>query len=316
VRVNAQLIDASSGAHVWADTLDRDLVDIFQLQDELTEQVVGAIEPAMLQSEGARIARKNPGDLNAFDCAQRGLWHLNKFQREDRDAAVALFRQAIDRDPELALGYIGLARALYGGVVYGWSEEPRRDLLQGHAAGLDAIRLDPRDAYAYFAASGSALGLGHHREALEQARKTIALNPNFGFGHFRLGQVLVYSGRAREAVAPLERSLRYSPYDPQLGSMHRLLAFALFHAGDYERAIAEAEAALRLNDVPAAAVLAAALVRAGRGEEARQVFTPEIYDAVRARSGYSIPYANPADRRGFVEAVRFAAGAVEAAGVR
>jgi tetratricopeptide (TPR) repeat protein len=260
----------------------------------------------MLHSESARIARKNPGDLTAFDCAQRGMWHLNKFNRDDHAVAMSLFRQAIDRDPELALGYIGMARGLYGGVVYGWSDQPRPDFMQGHALALTAIRLDPRDAYAYFAASGCSLFLSRHREALEQARKTIALNPNFGFGHFRLGQVLVYSGRAKEAIAPLERSLRYSPYDPQLGSMHRMLAFALFHAGDYERAVVEAETAIRLNDVPAASMLAAALVRLGRVEEARALFTAEIYEAARTRSGYPAPFANEADRKNFVDAIRAA----------
>jgi adenylate cyclase len=311
VRVNAQLVDAANGAAIWAETFDREMVDIFQLQDELTEQVVGAIEPAMLQSEGARVARKNPADLTAFDCYQRGMWRLHKFSQEDYRAALTLFRQAVDRDPELSLGYIGLARALYGGSVYGWSEQPRRDFLEGHSASMQAIQLDPRDAYGYFAASGASLFLGWHREALEQARKTIALNPNFGFGHFRLGQVLVYSGRAKEAVGPIERSIRYSPYDPQLGSMHRMLAFTLFHAGEYERAVIEAENAIRLHDVPAAAVLGACLVRAGRVEEAQASFDQELYAAARQRSGYAAPYANEADRRNFLDAVRIAASESE-----
>lgn len=313
VRVNAQLVEAATGAAIWAETFDREMVDIFQLQDELTEQVVGAIEPAMLQSEGARVARKNPADLSAFDCYQRGMWRLHKLSKENCEAALDLFRQAIDRDPDLALGYIGLARALYGGVVSGWTDQPNRDLLHGHAAALTAIQLDPRDAYGYFAASGCSLFLGRHREALEQARKTIALNPNFGFGHFRLGQALVYSGRAKEAIAPVERSLRYSPYDPQLGSMHRMLAFTLFHAGEYERAITEAENALRLNDVPAAALLAAALVRSGRIEEAQTIFSQDLYQAARSRSAHAAPYANEADRLNIAEAVRLAAQGVATA---
>jgi adenylate cyclase len=308
VRVNAQLVDAASGAAIWAETFDRQMVDIFALQDELTEQVVGAIEPAMLQSENARVARKNPADLTAFDCFQRGMWRLHKLSEENWRAALQLFRQAIDRDPDLALGHVGLARALYGGVVSGWSEQPRQDLLEGHATGLTAIQLDPRDAYGYFAASGCSLFLARHREALEQARKTIALNPNFGFGHFRLGQVLVYSGRASEGVAPIERSIRYSPYDPQLGAMYRMLAFTLFHAGDYERAVAEAENALRLNDVPAAAVMAASLVKLGKVEEAQRLFSQDLYAAARQRTGSAAaPYASEADRRNFVDAVRLAA---------
>jgi TolB-like protein/class 3 adenylate cyclase len=312
VRVSAQLVDAVTGAHIWADTFDRELTDIFVLQDEITEQVVGAIEPAMLQQEGVRVARKNPGDLNAFDCFQRGMWQFNKITEENCRTAEALFRQAIARDPELALGYIGLARTLYGIVVFGWSEQARADLLEAHAMASTAIRLDPRDAYGYFAAAGAALYLGRHREALEAARKTIALNPNFGFGHFRLGQVLVYSGRAKEAIAPIERSLRYSPYDPQLGPMHRMLALAHFHAGDYEASLAEAEAAVRLHDVTAAAILSAALVKLGRLDEAQTILTPELYERIRSRSGASLPYAAPEDRRSFIDAVRLAAAGPEA----
>lgn len=306
VRVTALLLEAATGAHLWADTFDREMVDIFRLQDEITEQVVGAIEPAMLHSEGARIARKNVGDLTAFDCFQRGMWRLNQVSEEGYHAALDLFRQAIERDPDLALAHIGLARALYGGAVYGWSQNSKDDLLAAYDSAHTAIRLDPRDAYGHFAASGAALYLGRHREALEEARKTIALNANFAFGHFRLGQVLVYSGRAREAIAPIERSLRYSPYDPQLGPMHRMLSLAHFHAGDYEEAVGHAEAAIRLNDVAAARLLAAALYRLGRIEEAAKAYPLEARGALRARMGAPLPYANQADRQALAEAVRLA----------
>jgi len=306
VRVTALLLEAATGAHLWADTFDREMVDIFRLQDEITEQVVGAIEPAMLHSEGARIARKNVGDLTAFDCFQRGMWHFNKMTDEGARTAMDLFRQAIERDPELALSYIGLARALYARVVYGWSDDGAADLLEAYDAAQLAIRLDPRDAYSHFAAAGAALYLGRHREALEEARKTIALNANFAFGHFRLGQVLVYSGRAREAIAPIERSLRYSPYDPQLGPMHRMLALAHFHAGNYAECVAEAEAAIRLNDVASARLLAAGLAKLGRIEEAAAAYPAELRERLRARLGYPMPYANATDRAALQEAVRSA----------
>ncbi|MEO8114789.1 MAG: hypothetical protein ABI655_10425, partial [Phenylobacterium sp.] len=312
VRVSAQLIDALDGTHIWADSFDRELIDIFLLQDEITERVVGAIEPAMLQSEGARTARKNPSDLTAFDYFQRGMWHFNKVTEEGYHAALALFRQAMQQDPELALSYVGLARALYGGAAYGWSPEPRADLVEAYATAQAAIRLDPRDAYAYFAAAGAALYLGSHREALEAARKTVVLNPNFAFGHFRLGQVLVYSGRAAEAIGPIERSLRHSPFDSQLGPMHRMLALAFFHAGDYAQAIAEAETAVRLGDIAAAPLAAAGLARAGRLDEAREIFTPQLQAQSRARSGYPMPYANVADRKALGGALRLVSTGAEA----
>ncbi|WP_374472298.1 adenylate/guanylate cyclase domain-containing protein [Phenylobacterium sp.] len=309
VRVTALLLEAATGAHIWADTFDREMVDIFSLQDEITEQVVGAIEPAMLHSEGARVARKSPHDLTAIDCFQRGMWRLNKMSRADWQAAMELFRQAVERDPDLALGHIGLARALYGAAIYGWSEQPKADIIDSYASALNAIRCDPRDAYGYFAAAGAALYLGRHREALEAARKTIALNPNFAFGHFRLGQVLIFSGRAKEAIAPIERSLRHSPYDPQLGPMHSMLALAHFHAGDFAEAVGQAEAALRLNYTPATSILAASLVRLGRLEDAARAFPVELQARLRARNVHPQPYANAADRDALLSAVREASEA-------
>ncbi len=104
VRITGQLIDVATAAHVWADTFDRELADIFALQDEITEYVVSAIEPAMLHSEGVRIVRKNPKDLSAFDSFQRGMWYLNAVSQNSNNDALSLFRQCISHDPELSLG--------------------------------------------------------------------------------------------------------------------------------------------------------------------------------------------------------------------
>jgi TolB-like protein len=311
VRVNAQLIEAASAAHIWADTFDRDLAHLLDMQDEITEQVVAAIEPAMRQSEGVRLARKPLSDLSALDCYQRGMWRLNKTNwhlggaRDDYAGALELFRKAVALDPELPLGHIGLARALYGGAVYGWTKSAREDLLEAHKAARTAIELDPRDALGYFAASGASLCLGEHAAAIDEARRTIALNPNFGFGHFRLGQALLFGGRPAEAVAPIERSLRFSPFDPQLAAMHMTLALALHHAGDFEAAVEQAKFALYLGNWRAAPVLAASLVRLGRLEEAaREIGRPAPDDG--ASNMLPMPYANPADGERFREAVRLA----------
>lgn len=305
MRISVQLAQAADAANLWAEHYDREVADLLALQDEITEQVVGAIEPAMLQSEGVRTTRKDLADFDALDCFQRGMWHLNKFSAEGYRLAVSFFRRAIERGPELALGYVGLARALYGAAIYGWSERPTSDFAEARTSAQTAIRLDPRDAYGYFAFAGASLYLGRHTEALEAARKTLSLNPNLAFGHFRLGQVLLYSGRAAEAVAPIERSIRYSPFDPQLGAMRSLLALAHYHAGQYAEAIQHAEGAIALRDARAPAVLAASLVRLGRLDEAREAFSPEVQDrTMRMRSPRLSPYARPADREDLVEALR------------
>jgi TolB-like protein/tetratricopeptide (TPR) repeat protein len=309
VRVNAQLVEAASATHIWAETFDRDLAHLLDMQDEITEQVVAAIEPAMRQSEGARLARKPLADLSALDCFQRGMWRLNKTNwhleggtRDDYHEALALFRKAIALDPDLPLGYVGLARVLYGGAIYGWTEGPRDDLAASRDAARTAIGLDPRDALAHFAAAGASLYLGEHAAALDEARRTIALNSNFGFGHFRLGQVLLYGGRPAEAIAPFERSLRFSPFDPQLGAMHRTLAFAYFHAGNYDAAVEQAKFALYLGHARAVGVLTASLVKLGRIDEAvREIErAPHREGATR---GLPEPYADPADAHRVHEAV-------------
>jgi adenylate cyclase len=306
VRVTAQLVEAASGTNIWADSFDRQLEDLLALQDEITEQVVGAIEPAMLHSEGARVARKDLKDFNALDCFQRGMWHLNKVTEPDYRLALQLFREAIARDPELALGYIGLARALYGGAVYGWSDQGTADLMAAREAAHTAIRLDPRDAYGHFASAGASLFLRRHGEALAEARKTIALNPNFGFGHFRLGQVLIYAGRPAEAIGPIERSLRYSPYDPQQGAMLSLLALAHYHAGEFDEAIRHAESAAAMRDIRGAGILAASLARVGRTDDARRAFPLQLEERVAAHQWRLAPYARESDREQFIEGLRLA----------
>lgn len=306
VRVNARLIEAASASQIWADSVDGQMADLFALQDEITEQTVTAIEPAMLHTEGARSARKCLADLTALDCFQRGMWHFNRMTRGDYHEALALFRQAIDRDPELALGYVGLARMLYGGAIYGWSQQPVADLEQAREAARRAVMLDARDAYGYFACAGAALYLGRHDEALDQARRALRLNPNFAFGHFRLGQVLIYLGRPEEAIGPIERSLRLSPYDPQLGPMLQLLALAHYQAGNYEEACVHARAAVRLEDARAAAILAASLARLGRRDEARRAYPPELRDRAHATAPRLVTYANPEDEWRLREGLKLA----------
>lgn len=306
VRVTAQLLDAATATNIWADRFDRDLVDLLSLQDEITEKVVNAIEPAMLHSENARLAHKSLKDYTALDCFQRGMWRLNKVSLDGYHEALTLFREAIARDPQLSLGHIGLSRILYGGAIYGWSTNPDEDLKRSRLAGQTAISLDPTDAHAYFACSGASLYLGRHHEALETARKTVALNSNFAYGHSRLGQVLIYSGHPGEAIEPIERALRHSPFDPQMGGMLGTLALAYYQSKDYPQAVEQARASIQHDYAFANAILAAGLVRLGRIDEAREVF-PAGLPAREARNGPRLAnYANAADRNHLLEALAVA----------
>ncbi len=304
VRLTAQLVDCADGSHICAHKYDRDLIDLLSLQDELTEEVVRAIEPAMLLRENLRIGRKKPNDYSALDCFQRGMWHLNKVSGEHYEPAIQLFREAISRDPGLALGYIGLSRILYGGAtVYGWSAHGDQDLQESYKAAKEAIELDPGDADGYFACSGAALYLSLHEEALALAQKSVALNPNSAYGQFRLAQVLIYAGRSEEAIEPILHSLRHSPFDPQLGAMLGALALAHYQSKNYAAAVGPAREATLHNFAAGYALLGAALARLGRLEEAHEALPPELLTKFAKDAPRLATYVNPADRDHFMGGV-------------
>lgn len=266
VRVTVQLIDAASGSNLWADRFDRELVDVFVLQDEVTQQVAAAIEPAMLHGEAIRIERKSLEDFSALDCFYRGMWKFN--QSSTDAAALDLFREAVRLDPEMPLGHIGVSRSLYARILQRRTQTTEADLDGALTSARTAIRLDPREATAHFAAAGAELYLSHHAAALDEARLALSLNPNFAYAHYRLGQVLIFSGQAAEAIAPIERALSLSPCDPQLWLMLETLALGHYQARQYETAAEIARSAGRAGGGTLSAVLIAALARLGRFEEA------------------------------------------------
>jgi TolB-like protein len=305
VRVNARLIDAVDGVNIWADRYDRDLVNVLALEDEITEQVAASIEPAMLQMEGARAARKPPTDFSALDCLYRGMWRLNKLTRESDEEAFVLFHDAVRLDPELSLGHSGIARVHYGRAIYGASPTPLDEMRESHAAAQRAIKLDPRDAYGYFASAGACLYLGDHAAALNDARRALTLNPNFAYAQYRLGQVLIFSGSPADSVAPIERSLRLSPYDPQLGPMLETLALAHYQSGDYATAAHHARIAGRITG-GGSSILAAALARMGELEEAAEAFGRASRTRRSTQRPMRAPYADSAHLDHLREAYRLA----------
>jgi TolB-like protein len=305
VRISAQLVDASSEWAVWADRFDADLASALALQDEIVERVAVAIEPAMLQTEGARATPKALADATALDCFYRGMWQLNKVSKEGYEAAVPLFREAVARDPELSLGHIGLSRILYGGAVYGWTDRPIDDLREALAAAQTAIGLDGNDAWAHYACSGAALYLGEHRIALHAAKTAVRLNPSFAVAQIRLGQVLVFAGHPQEAIAPLQRGMRLSPYDPQIGVNLEVLCTAYYQSRDYAKAVATAQEAIDGGHSGAGFMLALSLAQMGRLEEAAQALPPRRPDDFWNLRVFA-PYADPADLEHIRQGLRLA----------
>ncbi len=246
VRISVQLIDASTGAHIWAERFDRVQSDIFEVQHEITERVTGAIEPELLRTEGeAAITRT--GNLDAWNLVRQGTWYFHQFTRETHLRARALFRCAIHLDPQLAEAHVWLARVNGGLVAYGWSVAPEMDLHEGMKAGVEAVRLDQRSPYSHFALAIVSVFAGELSQAARAAEAAIELGPSFALGHMVLGTARLFSGDASAAIEPLEYGIRLSPRDPQNFNWLQMLALALFFSGQREAALNAALRALKIR---------------------------------------------------------------------
>jgi tetratricopeptide (TPR) repeat protein len=270
IRITAQLIDAITGAHIWAERYDRDLTDIFAVQDEITERVAGAIEPELLKVEGgAAISRTE--NLNAWDLVRQGMWHFHQIRRETHFRARELFREALKLDPKLPEAHLWLGRVNGGLLAYGWSNNRAADLREGTEAAVKAVQLDERNPYAHYALAITSVFAGAVERAIRAAETAIELSPSFALGHLALGFARLNAGRAAEAVGPFEHGLRLSPFDPQnfvwLGS----LALAQYFAGSQEAALQTAMRALSIRPgwVPTLETLAICCAALERLDEAR-----------------------------------------------
>jgi adenylate cyclase len=309
IRVTAQLVEAETGKHVWAERYDRDLADIFALQDEITDAVTVAIAPAIADAEQHRAMRKPPGNLDAWGAYQRGLWHFSKFNPDDNALAQKFFQQAIDLDPTFAGGYTGLACAQDHAAVAFQTRSLPETLTSAEALSRQAVRLDVADAEAR-----SCLGLQLlHRCDYEGARREIeqalTISPNLGSAYGALGSTLIFSGRREEGLAALETCIRLSPRDPTLAVRLTQVALGLYLSHAYEAAIEAAKRAIRsFPDVPVTYHwLAAALGQVGRTAEALEALEKEIAMAPASfdmHVGGHVPWMRPEDHAHMLEGLR------------
>ncbi len=249
VRITAQLIDAESAHHVWAEKFDRKLEDIFELQDEITERIVATISPELERAEQKRSATKAPTSLTAWDCYQRGLWHLYRFTTEEIETAKSLFERAIALDPSFAQAY---ARLAYVHIQLGWygpKEDRAERLKDATSLAGQAIELDGRNPAARLSL-GRALTLsGPAESSVEELRVAVALDPSFAQAHFALGLALCCLERHDETLREIDEALRLSPRDPHLWMFLHVRAMAHYIADDLKLAEADERAALRQPNV-------------------------------------------------------------------
>jgi adenylate cyclase len=316
VRVTGQLIEADSGVHLWAERYDRDYADIFAIQDEITESVVGAIEPEMLAGEGRRAARKSTANLDAFDCCMRGMWHTAQYTVDENLQAERWFRRSIELDPKLARAHMGLARVLNGRCWFGWSDNVTRDSSAALAAAERAVSLDDRDPYSHFVLAFSSLMTRRHKQSLAEAQRAVDLSPNFAYAYLTLGRTRIFIGHFDQALDPLLRCLRLSPHDPLTFLFMSVMSLAQYHVGNYDEAVHYAERALRSRRMYVVyRTLAASLGQLDRLDEARAVLAEmELIRPADAERHWELtnPYADPAHRDHLMEGLR-KAGMLEAA---
>ena len=236
VRITAQLIDAIEDNHLWAERYDRDLEDIFAVQDEVTKAIVTAIEPQLASSERQRARRKPTASLDAWECYQRGLGYM--FTYSHTSETLEFFQRAIDLDPEFSSAYAGIAYACAIRILIGESTDKQKDLQRGITAAEAGIEVDPTDPFVFFAQGRILIFGGEHDKAINAFQRAISLNPNYALAHFGLGHGYWHAGQPDKSVPLLEEAIRLSPHDPILWAFLASKAIALVMVGDYEEGIA------------------------------------------------------------------------------
>src|SRR6476659_8206336 len=272
VRITAQLIDAATGNHIWADRYDGDLTDVFALQDEITKKVVAAIEPKLLEAEGVRSQNRSPEDIGAWDMVMQAnslFWRLTK---DEGEAAIAMLRRAVERYPNYAPAHSMLAFMLLVSGYAAWTlSELEPQVRQAETLATRAATLDDSDPWAHLALGYVAFTRRRTEEAVQQFQRSIDLSPNFAAAHGYFGWALALDGQSDRAIPHLEQAICMSPHDPQNAIFFVGLAAAHYLIGRYSEAVNFGRNAVqhRSTFTGGHRILCASLAQAGQPAEAR-----------------------------------------------
>jgi tetratricopeptide (TPR) repeat protein len=285
------LIDATTGRHVWAERYDRSLTDIFELQDEMTQTIVGAVEPELSAVEREQAARKPPENLGAWETYQRGLWHLWNFNKNDVVEAQRLFRQVHELDPSFATAYAYEAYCYYLGVMLGFAETPKDNLEKALTVAKKALALDDKDPVAYLALGRVYTMLGEHDASIATIGKALKLSPSFHLAHHGLGFALALSGQLEESARTLDKAIRLSPRDVLLWGTMSFRSLTCILQQQYEAAVDWARKSILEPRAAGAGywpytVLASALGNLDQTEEAHEA----IEEALKRKSDLSLAF--------------------------
>lgn len=309
IRITAQLIDATTGTHLLAERYDRDLADIFAVQDEITSLIIDAVRPALYEAEQVRSMRKHPTSIDAWAAYQRGVWHFSRHEEPEGAEAQSWFQRAIALDPSFAPGYYGSGlvyihdgSAFIPDTVPDWQS-------RGEQLALRAVLLDERDSGAHAVLGVARMVRGDHAGALDATQRALAINPNDASAHGTRGATLVFNGRPAEGLQSLTTSLRLSPRDPRLRIRLAHIGLGHYFGRDY---VAAHDTAQRLvRDWPAYAfgyrLLGMVLAETDRLAEASRAIarsvalSPALFDDF---SHARMPWYRPDDHRRVIETMR------------
>ncbi len=247
LRITAQLVDAIADKHVWAERYDRELKDVFQVQDEITQSIVTSVAPEYLSAEMRRAQRKEDRNLDAWDAFMRGYWHLLRYTKDDNAAAQRLLREAIDLDPHQANSHGMLAVTHLMDAFYGWSESRAASFRVALESAERGFALDDQDTQAL-----RSIGLVHffsknHDVALSYYERAVAVNPNEAENRALLGAALGVAGDYDAALGQFKTAIRLSPRDAHIATWYNNLAVAAFVVGQEEEAAEWARKTVQAN---------------------------------------------------------------------
>jgi adenylate cyclase len=272
IRISGQLIDAASGAHLWADRFEGDLSDIFALQDQMTESVVAEIAPRLLQAEIELATRRRPNDLSAYDLYLRAAPRFYSWTREGSAEALQLLYRALEIDPRSGAAAALAANIYLNNIIQGWAVDPKSGWEEAIRFSRLALSVDENDPEALAIAGRVTAFSGDFDAAIEMVDRAVALNPNSANAWNRRGLTYRHVGQPEEAIRSFERAIRLSPVDPLLFLMLTGMGLAFIDLRRFDEAVASARKALRKNHVSSMVYrcLAVALAHLGREAETKE----------------------------------------------
>jgi adenylate cyclase len=309
IRVAALLIDATDGHQVWAERYDRELQDVFAVQDEITDRIVGALEPVIGEAEQRRAHVARPENLDAWEACQRAFWHYYHVSQANNKLAKEWFRKSVEMDPEFAMAWGGLSIVYYYDIVAGWTKDISGTIDEMRAAGQRAVAISNQSALGHF-----GLGFAHifdrrYDAGIQEMERGIGNNPSSAQGYYLYSMAQMLAGQSARAIENIGRALRLSPRDFYIAQMLSGAAMANVVAGNNEKAIEYGENAVaRAPEHPLAhRNLAIALANVGRMDEAKRVFSGFLRllpDYSVAKFQATMPFKEPKDFERVVTGLR------------